>query len=65
VLVVYDTCLTYSEELQFLWKRKPCLGTYLYLFARYFGILSLILGFSYGVENFIGTFDEKVRVKAF
>ena len=50
-LVVYDTSLTLSDEIQYIWSRKPRMGTILYILARYFGALGLFVGVAFGVET--------------
>jgi Family of unknown function (DUF6533) len=43
VLLTYDTLLTLSIELEYIWGKKFKLGTLLYLLARYGIILYLVL----------------------
>jgi Family of unknown function (DUF6533) len=43
VLLAYDTLLTLSIELEYIWGKKFKLGTLLYLLARYTTILYLVL----------------------
>jgi Family of unknown function (DUF6533) len=43
VLLAYDTLLTLSIELEYIWVKKFKLGTLLYLLARYAAILDLML----------------------
>jgi Family of unknown function (DUF6533) len=43
VLFAYDTLLTLSIELEYIWGKKFKLGTLLYLLARYAAILDLML----------------------
>jgi Family of unknown function (DUF6533) len=43
VLLAYDTLLTLSIELEYIWMKKFKLGTLLYLLARYAIILHLVL----------------------
>jgi len=45
VLLVFDTLLTLSDEIDFIWRPKKRLVTLLYLFARYGGLLTLALNF--------------------
>jgi hypothetical protein len=42
-LLTYDTALTMSRELSFIWERKLRLGTLLYLMTRYCLLLYLVL----------------------
>jgi Family of unknown function (DUF6533) len=43
VLLAYDTLLTLSIELEYIWVKKFKLGTLLYLLARYATIPYLVL----------------------
>jgi Family of unknown function (DUF6533) len=43
VLLAYDTLLTLSIELEYVWGKKFKLGTLLYLLARHAMILDLVL----------------------
>jgi Family of unknown function (DUF6533) len=43
VLLAYDTLLTLSIELEYIWGKQFKLGTLLYLLARYAAILDLVL----------------------
>lgn len=42
-LLVYDTLLTFSDEIENIWHKKLKLGTILYLLARYPTLLRFIL----------------------
>lgn len=41
-ILIYDTSLTFSEEIKYIWRRNMGLGSILYLIARYFGILEVV-----------------------
>jgi Family of unknown function (DUF6533) len=43
VLLAYDTLLTLSIELEYIWRKKFKLGTLLYLLARYAAILYFVV----------------------
>lgn len=43
VLLIYDTILTLSCEVEYIWKRKLRLGKILYLVARYSPVLLFVL----------------------
>jgi Family of unknown function (DUF6533) len=42
-LLAYDTCLTMSNEAQYIWLGEFKLGTVLYILTRYPALLSLLL----------------------
>jgi Family of unknown function (DUF6533) len=55
VLVVYDTIITLSYEVEYIWRRKFKLGTALYLVSRYLTLLYFLLVI---LNNFINASPE-------
>ena len=51
-LLAYDSLLTLSEEVQYIWKNKWKLGTVLYILARYATILFILTA----IINFFSKF---------
>ncbi|KAF8513395.1 hypothetical protein JB92DRAFT_2924187 [Gautieria morchelliformis] len=41
-MLTYDYALTFDDEFEFVWKRRWSLGKILFIFNRYFGLLSLL-----------------------
>ncbi|KIJ54460.1 hypothetical protein M422DRAFT_774773 [Sphaerobolus stellatus SS14] len=50
VLLIYDTLLTLSEEIKFVWMRRIRISAALYLMGRYAIILALIFSFALSQE---------------
>ncbi|KAK7676583.1 hypothetical protein QCA50_020459 [Cerrena zonata] len=42
-LVAYDTLLSFSQEITYIWKRKKSMITILYLFIRYSIIFNMFI----------------------
>lgn len=42
-IAIYDVTLTFSREVEIIWKRKPTLITWVYLLSRYVNIVSYAL----------------------
>ena len=51
-LLAYDSLLTLSEEVLYIWENKWKLGTLLYLLARYANILFLLIEIVLSFVNF-------------
>ena len=51
-LIAYDSLLTFSEEVIYIWKKKWKLGTVLYLLARYAMLLYMIQSIIMAFFNF-------------
>ncbi|KAF8480582.1 hypothetical protein JB92DRAFT_1761020 [Gautieria morchelliformis] len=52
-MLTYDYALTFDDEFEFVWKRRWSLGKILFIFNRYFGLLSLlsvVMAFSFGTS---------------
>ncbi|KAF8509799.1 hypothetical protein JB92DRAFT_478078 [Gautieria morchelliformis] len=41
-MLVYDYALTFDAEVEFVWQRRWSFGKALFIFNRYFGLLSLL-----------------------
>ncbi|KAF8513376.1 hypothetical protein JB92DRAFT_2924073 [Gautieria morchelliformis] len=41
-MLTYDCAITFDDEFEFVWKRRWSLGKILFIFNRYFGLLSLL-----------------------
>ncbi|KAF8513362.1 hypothetical protein JB92DRAFT_3116431 [Gautieria morchelliformis] len=41
-MLTYDYAITFDDEFEFVWKRRWSLGKTLFMFHRYFGLLSLL-----------------------
>ncbi|KAF8509671.1 hypothetical protein JB92DRAFT_2944614 [Gautieria morchelliformis] len=41
-MLTYDYAITFDDEFEFVWKRRWSLGKILFIFHRYFGLLSLL-----------------------
>jgi Family of unknown function (DUF6533) len=54
-LLVYDSFLTLSQEIHYVWNRKFRLGTILYVLSRYTMVLYLLI-------EFIGTSFPSLQV---
>ena len=48
-VIVYDTVLSFPQEIKCIWGRKPGAGTILYLFVRYGTIIDMILEIFNGI----------------
>ncbi|KAI0786258.1 hypothetical protein C8Q75DRAFT_734995 [Abortiporus biennis] len=44
VLVVYDTSITFDREMEYIWRSKFNLASYIFIASRYIGILAAIIG---------------------
>ena len=44
-LFIYDTLLTFSLKVKYIWRKKLKLGSVLYIFARYPVVLNLLTPF--------------------
>ena len=70
-LLVYDTLLTFSLEVKYIWRKKLKLGSILYVFARYPAVFYLLAIFpqfqtlkvcSYSPRNAQSSRNHLVRV---
>ncbi|KAJ7619851.1 hypothetical protein DFH06DRAFT_1341932 [Mycena polygramma] len=44
--LAFDICITFDDEVQYVWKERWSLPKGLYLFGRYFGLLNLLISLS-------------------
>ncbi|KAF8492111.1 hypothetical protein JB92DRAFT_3004519 [Gautieria morchelliformis] len=53
-MITYDYAITFDDEFEFVWKRPWSLGKILFLFNRYFGLLTFLsiwMAFSFGPSS--------------
>ncbi|KAI0786268.1 hypothetical protein C8Q75DRAFT_735004 [Abortiporus biennis] len=58
VLVVYDTFITFDIEMEYIWRSKFNLASYIFIVSRYIGILAAIVGILVSIGPVDGILDN-------
>ncbi|KAJ6506180.1 hypothetical protein C8R47DRAFT_1101497 [Mycena vitilis] len=58
--LAFDICITFDDEVQYVWKERWSLPKGLYLFGRYFGLINLLISLS--VATYEGPSVETCRI---
>jgi len=49
-IVFFDHFIMFGDEVKYIWSRKFTLVTFLYLFARYYSFISIIVNISFLIQ---------------